>query len=208
MRASRLAAMLAIAGCLTIGVRRIIAQSPSEGAELLQKLQSEGTSIEAKRQLLIIGKSRPEVRSYLASTLPKLIKAGPSSCAPNSNLDATWDSCPWYNAMDLAGQLKIGQAAPALAQWINWRSSPITGLPLEARLVFYPAARALADIGDPAIPSLQHVLYSGSASEHARVIQVLCIVNSPKARAVLREDLQHEQDSNLRTTINNRLERK
>lgn len=103
--------------------------------ELVQNLQSEQTTDNAKKELLKLGKSDPEIRQYLTVHLPPLIESGPGSP------DCSRHHCQeWNNAVELAGKLKIGEAAPALARWINWRNEGPVGRSLEARLVFYPAA--------------------------------------------------------------------
>jgi hypothetical protein len=134
-----------------------------------------------------------------------MIERGPKSCPPSEIVDlvARWDSCPWYNAVELAGKLKIGEAAPALSPWINWRSEGPLLPTLEAQLIFHPAAKALYEIGDPAIPVVQRVLNSGSSEEHARAVRVLCIINTPKSKAVLQDDLPHETDPDQQTMIKN-----
>ena len=183
---------------LAPGVQCIPAQSHPTAAELLQNLQSEQTTDNAKNELLKLGKSGPEIRQYLTVHLPPLIGSGPGSP------DCSGHHCQeWNNAVELAGKLKIGEAAPALARWINWRNEGPVGRSLEARLVFYPAARSLADIGDPAIPVLQHVLDSGSPEEHARAVRVLCIIHTPKAKAALQDNLTHETDPDLQAMIKN-----
>lgn len=178
------------------GVQCVVAQSHPTATELVQNLQSEQTTDNAKKELVRLGKSDPAIRQYLTLHLPPLIESGPGdwSCSGHHCQE-------WKNAVELAGKLKIGEAAPALAHWVNWREPGPTGLSLEARLVFYPAARSLADIGDPAIPALQRVLDSGSPEEHARAVRVLCIIHTPKAKAVLRENLPREQNPDTQAMI-------
>jgi PBS lyase HEAT-like repeat len=134
-----------------------------------------------------------------------MIEPGPKSCPPNEIVDlvARWHSCPWYNAVELVGNLRVGEASSALVPWINWRSEGPFGMSLEARLIFYPAAKALYEIGDPAIPALQRVLNSGSSGEHARAVRVLCIIHTPKSKAVLQDDLPLETDPDQQTMIKN-----
>jgi len=184
---------------------RIMAQSYPAPSRLVQKLQSDKTTDDARKQLLLLGKSHPEVREYLAAQLPPLIALGPKSCPQSEKADlvARWHFCPWYNAVELAGNLKIGEAAPALARRINWRNPGPFGLSLEARLVFYPAIKALSEIGDPAIPVVQHVLNYGSSGEHARAVRVLCIIHTPKAKAALQDNLSHETDPDIQAMIKN-----
>lgn len=165
------------------------AQSHPAASELVQRLQSDETTDDARKQLLQLGRSDPDVRHYLAVQLPPLIERGPKSCPPSEIVDlaARWHACPWYNAVQLSGRLKIAEAASALAPWINWRNEGPFLPTLEVQLIFHPAAKALAEIGDPAIPILQRVLSSGNLGEHARAVLVLCIIHTPKAKAVLQD---------------------
>ena len=186
----------------------IRAQTHPAAAELIQKLQSDKTTDEARKEVLQLTASDPNIRRYLAVDLPVMIQAGPESCPQSDivDLDAKWHSCPWYNAVELAGQLRIDEAAPALTRWINWRTTSMVVSPSsEAKLTFYPAARALYKIGDPSIPALQGVLNSGSTGEHGRAVRVLCIIRTPKAKAVLQDDLQRELDPDLQQMIKNTL---
>jgi hypothetical protein len=181
-----------------------LAQGHPSPSELIQQLQSDKTTDNARDELLKLGKSAPNVRQYLAVHLPALIERGPSEA------DCSGNSCgPWKNEVEVAGHLKIGAAAPALAKWINWREpGPVVGLSMEARLVSYPAARALIEIGDPAIPAVQYTLHYGNSGEHYTAIRVLCIIHSPSAKGVLRDDLQHEPNPDLQAMIKRDLEEK
>ena len=204
---SRLIASLVVLGCWGgPAAHSILARSHPSPSYLVQELQSDKTTDRARRQLLRLGKSEPDVRQYLAVHLPAIIKPGPDSCPPShiTDLDARWHSCPWYNAVELAGNLRIGEAAPALARWFGWRNigGSIIGLSSELSLEPYVAARALAEIGDPAIPSIQPFLSSSRPDEHARAVRVLCMIHSSMAKIVLRDDLQHAADPELRTMIN------
>ena len=188
------------------GKHWVMAQSHPAASELVQKLQSDKFTDDARKQLLQLG-SDPDVRQYLAVHLPLLIERGPKSCPPSEIVDslAKSHSCPWYNAVELAGNLKINEASSALAPWINWRNNGPFLPTMEAQLIFYPAAKALAEIGDPAVPVLQRVINSGSAGEHARAVRVLCIIHTTKAKAVLQDALPHESDPYLQTMIKNSL---
>jgi hypothetical protein len=178
------------------GVHSVLAQNHPSPSKLVRQLRSDQTTDNARDELLRLGKSDPSVRQYLAVHLPSVIESGPSTPVCSGN------SCePWLNAVELGGHLKIDAAAPALAKWINWRSPGPSGLSLEARLVFYPAARALIEIGDPAVPAVQYALDRGNSHERYRAVRVLNIIDSPSARAVLRKDLQHEPDPDLRAMI-------
>jgi hypothetical protein len=187
------------------GASNITAQTHPSTSELVKRLQSPKNTDDARKQLLRLGNSDPDVRRYLAVQLPPMIERGPKSCPPSEIEDLVdrLHSCPWDNAVELAGKLKIGEAAPALSPWINWRNNGPLSTSMEAQLIFYPAAKALAEIGDPAIPVVQRVLNSGSSEEHARAVRVLCIINTPKSKAVLQHDLPHETNPDQQTMIKN-----
>jgi hypothetical protein len=209
MQSSRnmFATMAVLALWSTLAGYTVTPQSRPPALELVQKLQSDKTTDDARRQLLQLGKSDPDVRRYLAAQLPPMIDLGPKSCPP-SQIEDLFDrlhSCPWDNAVELAGSLKISETASSLARWINWRNNGPLSTSMEAQLIFYPAAKALAEIGDPSVPVVQRVLNSGSPEEHARAVRVLCIIHSPKAKAVLQEDLPHETDPVQQTMIRNSL---
>jgi hypothetical protein len=197
---------IAVLGCWScFGAGNIIAQTHPSTSELVKRFQSPKTTDDARRQLLQVGNSDPDDRRYLAVHLPPMIEIGPKSCPPSDieDLNTRWHACPWYNAVELSGKLRIAEAVTALAPWIGWRvDGPLLPI-LEAQLVFHPAAKALAEIGDPAIPVLQQVLSSGKPGEHAVAVRVLCIIHTPKAKAVLREDLPHETDPAVQTMIKN-----
>jgi hypothetical protein len=187
------------------GVHSILAQSPPSPSELLQELQSDQTTDRARDELLRFGKSNPAVREYLAAHLPALIESGPSS--------ATCPGYPcqtWRNAVELAHRLKIAETAPALARWITVKDiNPWPGIGSYGnKLEINPTAIALISIGDPAIPALRRVLDSGSPDEHTLAVRALCTIGTSKAKAVLRVELRHELDSNLRALIKKVLEEK
>ena len=178
----RLITALVVLGCWGgPGIHSILAQSRPSPSELLQELQSEQTTDRARDELLRFGKSDPAVREYLAVHLPPLIESGPSI-----------ETCPgypcqtWRNAVELAGNLKIAETAPALARWIIVKDiNPWPGIgPYGAKLEIDPTAIALSSIGDPAIPALRHVLDSGSPDEHTLAVRALCTIGTPKAKAV------------------------
>lgn len=170
-------------------------QSPSE---LFEKLQSEQTTDQARNELEKLGRSDPGVRQFLITSLPPLIDSGPRM--------ATCPGYPcraWENAVELAGSFKIGEAASALARWITVKDlNPWPGIrPYGERRETNLTAIALTRIGDSAIPALQQVVTSGSVESHAVAVRVLCTIHTPKAKAVLREDLPHESDPSLQEMI-------
>jgi hypothetical protein len=204
-RSLKLIASVAMLGCwVGPGVPCNLAQSHPSPSELVQELQSNQTTDNARDELLKLGKSDPEVRQYLTVHLPPLIEIGPRM--------ATCPGYPcqvWKNALAVAAGLKIGEAAPAIARWITVKGvNPSPGIhPYGNKLEINPAAIALSLMGDPAIPALRHVLNSGSPDERALAVGSLCTIQTPKAKAVLREDLPRESDPSVQAMIKRELEK-
>ncbi len=167
------------------------AQTGSTTLTLFRELESAQTTNQAAEQLLRLGKTNAMARQYLAAHLPPLIEAGPQFSVP-----------VWGNAVDLAGELGIVNAAPALAKWISVRNSPVTGLSQEVSLRHNPAAAALARIGNPAIPALEGPLERGDLNERREAVYALDLIGSPKARSVLHKHAAHEPNAGLRDFIN------
>lgn len=184
------------------------AQKHLAPSEVVQKLRSDKTTDEARKQLVQLANSDPDVKQYLAAQLPAMIQVGPKSCPQSdiADLDARWHACPWYNAVELSGKLRIAEAATALAPWISWRAEGPLLPTLEAQLVFHPAAKALAAMGDPAIPALQQALSSGNPKDHAVAVRVLCIIHTEKSKAVLRDYLPREHDADTQAMIKRAIE--
>jgi hypothetical protein len=171
------------------------AQENPQIVRLFQELQVPETTQKAADQLLDLGKSDPQIRSYLATHLPTLIQQGPSD-----------PMVPWLNAVHLAGGLQIAEAAQALAQWIRVTTGGTLTLGQWAKLEYNPAAKALAQIGDPALDSLQGILHQGDRTEREMAVQTLSMIGSPKAKAVLSRHEALEPDPNLRKFIQKSLE--
>ena len=118
-----------------------LAQS-SQVALLFQQLQSPETTDRADATLRERSTIDAEVKRYLAANLPALIGNGPSKVPT------------WNNAVRLAGDLRIVETIPELAKWIGTQSgSGLITLARVVRLEEDPAGRALAQIGDPALPA-------------------------------------------------------
>jgi hypothetical protein len=208
----KLIATLVIGYAGAFSVHCADAENRPAPSDLVRRLQSAETTDQARKQLLQFGESDPNVREYLAAHLPAMIEKGPNSCAPSNitDVETRWHACPWYNAVELAGKLKIGEAAPSLGPWIAMRTigGAVLGISSEARLDFYPAATALWRIGNPAIPTVQSVFDSGGPGGHFLALRVLIIINTPEAKAALREDLPREPDPELQAKIRAALDEK
>lgn len=168
----------------------LLAQGSNQVQTLLQQLQSPQNTDEAAEKLLKLADSDSKVREQLAIQLPRILDKGPQESAQ-----------PWINAVHLAGELKIAEAAPALAKWIGLNSGGTITLAQEARLETNPPGKALAQIGAPAIPTLVGVLDHGNLYERWNAAYALNLIGSPQAKTALRDHLKREQDPTMRDFI-------
>jgi DNA-binding transcriptional ArsR family regulator len=180
-----------IASALSAATLFSSAQSKATLSDLVQRLKAEQTSSEATEQLLKLGKTDPRARAYLADHLPAIIETGPQRSLPS-----------WSNAVKLAGELKIVEAAPALSRWISvLTGNGVVSLGEQLQLTNSPAGTALVSIGEPAIPALRTTLQQGDMQDRWRAACALNVIGSVKAKTVLREHLAHEPDATLRDFI-------
>jgi HEAT repeat protein len=156
-------------------------------AALVQNLESPQTTNDAAEQLMKLGKSDPKVREYLAIHLPQMIEKDSGG--------------PWMNAVHLSGALKIAEATPALAKWLTVDNVGEITTAGFIKLENNPAGKALAEIGDPAIPTLIGVLVHGSLRERRYALYALNLIGSPRAKKTLRTHLKREPDESLRHFI-------
>jgi len=172
--------------CPTLG------QAKPTPAELVRDLQSEATADQAGQELRKTAKSDPAVRQYLIVNLPPIIEKGPKSQLP-----------AWKNAVQMAGDLEIVEAAPALAKWLGLDTGPpITDMHRQARLQHSWPGKALFQIGDPAIPFVQPVLARGTSRERWTAAYLLSRIGSRRAHEALRKHLaEDEPDATLRDYI-------
>lgn len=200
-----LLAMVALLGCVVgSAVLCATAQQRRGVPELFQQLQHAETSGQAAAQLFKMGYSDARARQYLASHLPALIEADPRDPRPQ------WHDVmrlEWYNEVQLAAELKLSEAAPALAKWVSFRTdSPIAGLSHDASLQACPAATALVQIGDAAIPTLRRLLAQGNRDERWQAVYALFRIDSAMAKSVLGDYAAGGEDRDLVQYIRNSLE--
>jgi hypothetical protein len=173
----------------------MMGQEQQSADETFQRLLSPKTTDKAATQLLSRAKKEPEARKYLAEHLPPVIEKDPKDLGQ-----------PWFNAVRLAGTLKIPEASSALAKWISLDSGGTTGMTISLRLDNQPAAKALAQIGDPAVPTLSDVLQHGSAEERSAAARALYLIGSAAAKDALVKHLAEEKDPELKSFIQNILD--
>ena len=167
------------------------AQGEVEPATLFQQLQLRETTDKAREALFTKGTLDPQTRAYLSANLPTMIEKG-----------AKGASQQWRNAAVLAGQLRIVEAAPALAKWIglDYFADDFT-MAMVTRLETNPAAKALSIIGDPAIPALKNVLEHGSVHERFYAYLTLRDIDTVSARDAIHSRLEKEEDTHLRDLV-------
>ncbi len=170
------------------------AQQSIEVQTLFRQLESTETTDSATEKLLKLSESDPRARQYLAGKLPSMIERGPA------------DSHPWNNAVQLAGHLKIAEAAPALVRWIGKGARGTFTLTDTIRLRDNPTAKALVEIGDPSLPRLAPVLQRGNLAERWDAALVLYNIDTQGAKEILRNHLERETDESLRSFIKNSLD--
>src|ERR1700728_2196168 len=159
--ALKLYATAALFGCalgMTIG--RVSAQGkPADVQQLFQDLQSPQKSDRAAAKLLRIATSNEEARQFLAARLPALIEEDPAPTNSDYEQGRRPIRAVWQNSAKVAGELRIAAAVPALVKWFTVSTSPGVSLGAgEEALADTPAAMALANIGDPSVPSVQPLL--------------------------------------------------
>ena len=187
----RTAKLLVTVG-LTIAPIGAAAQHSESVALAFERLQSESpTEIkQGSEQLVRLGKSDPKAREYIALHLPPLIEKGPKDYLGR-----------WITLVRLAGELKIAEAAPALAKWLTIDNIGEISTAGFMKLENNAAGAALVQIGDPAIPAVITVFDHGTLRERRYAVYVLNQINSPSAKRSLREQLNREPDEDLRDFI-------
>jgi hypothetical protein len=195
MRASLVFARIALVYSIsTVALGKATQETQEPVPVVFQRLQSQSPAEkgEAAAQLLKRGRSDPEVKEYLAVHLPPLIDKGPA------RKDYPGD---WITLVRLARELRIAEAAPALTKWLTIDNIGEITTAGFINLENNPAGKALAEIGDPAMPPLTKVFDHGTLRERRYAVYVLRLINSPSAKSMLREQMNREPDEGLRDFI-------
>lgn len=167
---------------------------PTPDIQVLYAQLNEPTATNsAAQQIHDLALKDATARDFMAQQLPAMISA-----------DLTFQ---WANAVRLAGQLKLQTAIPALIQALSrppirrgYDKQTEIGRTFgrESILEFDIVARALADIGDPAVPPVAEVLANGETRTlRLRAAWILININSLAARQAMRERLQKETDPGI-----------
>jgi hypothetical protein len=159
---------------------------------LFERLQSDSTTDNAAQELEALGRSQSQTRDFLANHLPEVIESNPYD-----------NPRQWTNAVKLAGDLKIVECVPALIRWIGVSDigTVASTLAETSKLQTNYAAKALAMIGDPSVPSLSKVLNNGDQRDRLFAVYVLDQIHSARALEALREQAQQENDPSMKKLI-------
>ena len=171
------------------------AQKAPDIATLLADLSRPKATDRAARQVLQVATKDPMVRKQVVDRLPAMI-AQPQSDEVR------------LNAVRLAGQLKAIETIPSLvsALALGPLGAPVnTTFGTQMQLQDDAVAKALSQIGDPAIPDVTNLLENGDQKMRRRVVLILTNVDSSTSRKVLKDRLKQERDPKIRYLIESAL---
>jgi len=185
---------LYIAICLTLGTlgTNNPAQEPPDIHKLFAQLNELGTTDRAAIEILKAASEDTSARQYIVRKLPGMI-----------NKQKSEDEI-WQNAVRLAGQLKASETIPPLLKALSLgpAGGPMnTTFGVQMRLDDDIVAKALSQIGDPAVPAVTNLLKSGERKARRRAVLILLNMDSAASRKVLQDQVQRETDPDLRDFI-------
>ena len=165
-------------------------------AQLLKQFQQPSSTDRAPAELLKIGREDTNVKSDLAKHLPDIIGKTPTN------------RYVWLNSVRLAGAFRITEAIQALGENIGCATeeSSLAGLTSRYRLVGFPCAKALVEIGEPAVPELTKILNSGDLSRQWIAYRALFLMGTSRAMVALRDYTTTEPNDAFKTEIKIALE--
>ncbi len=165
-------------------------QNQADLQQMFADLEKAETSDNAVAELRDNVKEYSAIRDFLVQNAARLIRTagrGPVR----------------LNLVRLAGEFRIQEAVPALVEQLD--DVGTTGGPVTMagvlRLDNDPPGKALAQIGDPAVPALQSTLESGERITRFRAVYVLWNIRSERAREILRSHISSEGDPAIRRFI-------
>jgi hypothetical protein len=168
----------------TSDIRRLMAQ--------LTNVRTIGPNTE--KQILELAARDVGAREYVVQRLPDMVISGTDE--------------PWICAVRLAGKLKARETIPALLQAMSRPPFPATTYLTFAgveRLDNDIVAKSLAQIGNPAIPSVALLLNSADILTRSRAVLILRNIGSPASRKALLSRRPHETDPEIKKLIDDSL---
>ena len=172
-------------------VTNAFAQSAPDMQSMVVRLNQTKTTDAAARQILDVASRDSGAREYVVQRLSQMI-------------DRPKSDEIWMNAVRLAGQLRSVESIPSLRTALS--RGPLGGalaysMTREIQLDDDVVGKALAQIGDPAIPSVTDLLASDDPKARRRAVLILRNMGTKKARKVLEERRPHENDEGIKSLI-------
>jgi hypothetical protein len=195
MRFDRVTRIVAILCCVlaAFGAPAVARQKSLKA--LFADLQEDQSTDEALRQFLKRSPNDPAVKRFLSRNLPQVLAAPPKSYEN------------YINSIQLAGTFRVEATIPALIGEINCASAAGSTLHSNYVLDSLPCAKALFQIGDPAIPALSKVLADRSSKNAWLAYRALALIDSPRSLGVLRDYLAHDPNPEPKPEIEDALQR-
>jgi hypothetical protein len=171
---------------------------------LYAQLNEPATTNSAAQQIHDLASKDATARNFLAQNLPAMITAGVTGGEKSLTFR-------WANAVRLAGQLKLDTTVRALIQALPF--APIrAGYDKQddigrtfgrgATLEFDIVARALADIGDPAVPAVANVLANGDTRVlRLRAAWILKNIDTTAAHKAMIDRAQVETEPAIKSVL-------
>lgn len=193
MRFTRLSLFVAAVCCLLAALSAVAQQRSLK--VLFRELQEDSKTDEAFRQISQRSPEDRAVKRFLTRNLPRILNAPPKSYET------------YLNNVLLAGNFRIASAIPGLIGEITCASLAGSTLTERHNLTALPCARALVQIGDPAVPALTETLSGPDSRKHWLAYRALALMNSPRSLTALRNYLAQNPDPALKSEIENDLSR-
>jgi HEAT repeat protein len=108
----------------------------------------------------------------------------------------------WADAAELLGEVKANEAIPILVRHIDFTDGTV-GL----SLAHFPAVRALASIGDPALKALSESLDNPRGSARSATARAFAAIGNPDVLPALRKALERETDENAKVELRSAIAR-
>lgn len=161
-------------------------------SEQLARLTNLAATDAARNELISRGSHDPQLRANLSRALPSMLNSAPN--------DAVMES-----EAKLAGALKLESTIPSLVALLAHPIHMSGGMYATTQLLDDPVARALYDIGQPALPALAQALKSSNGGQRTRAMQVLVLTDSNESRTILQAHVLVEPDEHLRRYLQSNL---
>lgn len=182
--------------CIAVVVITLSSSATCQTPDQLARLANPATTDAERTELIARGSHDPVMRGGLGRALPGMLLA-----ARNGSVIAS--------EAGLAGALKLESTIPALVDRLTDRigMETMTTLYRSYQMLDDPVARALYEIGRPALPALAEALRSSNYLQRSRAMSVLVLMDTNESRAVLQAHLAAEPDPHLRQYLQLNLDR-